>query len=159
MTWTGNAALRLALVALIIVAGAGCAERNLIAWPDARRPLAKTISDVGVASAIALRTVDSLRSDNKLRAFGCQGLQLGTSSAVSLLAKTLVHRDRPNHLNNRSFFSGHSAQAASMSRWNYSIGMSIAVGTGYLRGASNYHFQTDIGTGLLVGWLSSRVCR
>ena len=83
-------------------------------------------------------------------------------------SKVIIHRTRPNGLNNKSFPSGHTALAfmtaeflnqeyKDQSVW-YSIGgYALATGTGVLRLYNNAHWFSDVVAGAGFGMLSTKV--
>jgi membrane-associated phospholipid phosphatase len=89
----------------------------------------------------------------------------------SLLATTLttyalkfsIKEERPNHKNNRSFPSGHSAitfASASYLHKRYGLKSAVpaylgATWTAYSRVESKYHYTKDVIAGALIGTLSS----
>ena len=84
---------------------------------------------------------------------------MGVSVGVNLAVKNMVSRDRPDHSNRFSFYSGHTSNAFAAAGWRYEVGIPIAIGTGYLRAAANKHYLTDVAVGAAAGLLASRVCR
>lgn len=81
----------------------------------------------------------------------------GFTVGIAELTKLLVHRERPDHSDNKSFFSEHTALAVSSSGYRLSFGIPISFGAGYLRIAAAKHFDTDVLAGTGVGLLSSHV--
>lgn len=78
-------------------------------------------------------------------------LRNGLTIGAAELTKRFVHEDRPDHSDNKSFFSEHSALAMANYGWNYSIGFSIAVGAGAGRIAAQKHHPADVLVGLAAG--------
>ncbi len=150
-------------------------------WSSAQTPI--LISDitqathfVGTYSFMAFVGYQSGRSD-----FIAQDLILITESIATTLVLTniikwMVGRERPSvhyesdglsaRENNLSFFSGHSALAASLTAasttlaylrgydeapWLLGIGGTIALATAYLRVAGDAHYFSDVVTGLIFG--------
>lgn len=117
------------------------------------------ISTALVAAQLGAQVIDDWRSPHRKRAL------LGTSCAagVSLLAteglKRLVHRERPNKYDRKSFPSMHTALAASSAWWYPPAGASITVGVGWGRMASGWHFGTDVAVGAAIGIGAGALCR
>jgi membrane-associated phospholipid phosphatase len=85
--------------------------------------------------------------------------------AVVQVTKNLVHYERPDHSNNLSFPSGHSAiafttaallyhQYRDSNMWYATSGFLFATATGVLRIANNKHFAPDVLTGAGIGLAS-----
>ena len=144
---------------LLVVSPAYGQEMNPFAWPSEKRPIAEALSNVSVVTALGLDTLHSWRSNDKKSAFSCQALRMGVTIGVTSAAKLLVHRDRPDHSNDHSFFSGHTANAMASSGWRFQVGIPLATGTGYLRAAANKHYLTDVAVGAGMGFLATRLCK
>jgi membrane-associated phospholipid phosphatase len=151
--------LLMVTLATLLAAPMAHGETNPFALPKQYRAAAGRVSDGLVASALALDTWHSFRSDRRKAAFGCQALRMGLSMGVNVAVKNLVHRDRPDHSNRYSFYSGHSSNAMAASGWRYSVHVPIALATGAGRMMANKHYPSDVAVGLMAGWLSSRACR
>lgn len=147
------------LVAFLVLASSVSAEPTPLQWPAANRALARHLSDGLVYGAVGLDTWHSWRAEDRRHAFGCQALRMGLSIGANLAVKNLVHRERPDGSNNYSYYSGHSSNAMAASGWNYSVGVPLAFGAGYLRVASGKHYISDVISGLGVGFAVSKVCR
>lgn len=130
------------------------AEPNLFVWKD--KKTANTISNVLVASQLTLNTIHSLKSNNKGHALKCQALELATTIGVAEVTKLMVHRWRPDHSNNKSFFSEHTAISSVSTGWSFQIGLTI--GTGITRMGANKHYLSDVIVGAGVGFAASRIC-
>ncbi len=84
---------------------------------------------------------------------------------VTEALKSIIHRDRPDATDNRSFPSGHTStafQAASFIHFRYGLryaGPSYAAAAfmGYSRVHARKHFVTDVLAGMAIGTLSSRL--
>lgn len=150
--------MRVVLLLLVLWPATGHAEPTPLTWPSHQR-LAEHLSNVTLWSAIGLETLHTLRADDRRRAATCQGLRLGTAIGVTLAVKFLVHRDRPDHSNDHSFFSGHTANAMASSGWRVQVGVPLALGTGYFRLAAHKHYLSDVATGAAVGYLATRLCQ
>lgn len=71
--------------------------------------------------------------------------------AAAESVKLIVPEDRPDHSDNRSFYSLHSALAAANTGWRFKLSFSIALGTGTGRVVGKKHHLQDVGVGLLAG--------
>lgn len=65
--------------------------------------------------------------------------------------KLVIHEDRPDHSDDKSFYSEHSALAAANTGWNFKVGFSIALGAGSGRVIARKHHPTDVLVGVLAG--------
>lgn len=123
------------------------------AWsPDARH-IADGVSTGLVFTQIGLDTLASWRAPDRKRAFTHQALRLGGTIGVAELTKLIVHRRRPDGSDYKSFFSEHTAVAAASGGWSLQVTLPITIGAGYLRGAADKHYPSDVGTGAIVGGL------
>jgi membrane-associated phospholipid phosphatase len=145
------------LVTVLVAAPAEADSK--FAWTPSARDTANALSWVTVSAAVGLDTIESLRADDKWHQLGCQGLRAGAVIGSTELVKHYVHKTRPDGSDDRSFWSGHAANAAAASGWNYRVGITLAVSTGYLRMAANKHDFIDVGVGSIVGFAVSRICR
>jgi membrane-associated phospholipid phosphatase len=75
-------------------------------------------------------------------------LTIGASEGVKLI----VHEWRPDHSDQKAFWSEHSAVAMANAGWNYSVGFSIALGAGAGRVIAQKHYTHDVLVGLLAGF-------
>lgn len=157
-----RAMIKLTLI-LVLFATPVAAEDNPIRWPS-HRPIADWVSTGLVATNVTADVVTAWRAEDRKQAF--KGLACRNAIAVgsSELIKLLVHRERPDGSDNKSFWSEHSAWSAATARWpkkqgwSVGIGYTIAGGTGYLRGAADRHYLSDIGVGFGVGFIADKVC-
>lgn len=149
--------MMIAILVVLTLATPAAAEPTPLKWPS-HRTVAGHLSDGLVAAALAADTVSSWRSHNRRRAFSCQVLRLGFTLGVAELTKRLVHRDRPDGSDAKSFFSGHTAAAMASAGWRVDVGIPIAVGAGYLRMAANKHYATDVLAGAAVGYFAHNLC-
>jgi membrane-associated phospholipid phosphatase len=124
----------------------------------------RDVSDVGAAALIfSSLAIPTAKCD-------WQGLSEaawsdGLGEGISLLGKSVIHEERPNHRDNHSFPSGHAtlafAAATTMYRrygWEYGVpAYAIATLTGYARIAAKEHHWWDVvagaGFGIGSGWL------
>lgn len=82
-------------------------------------------------------------------------LRNGLTIGAAELTKYVVHEDRPDHSDAKSFFSEHSALAMVNSGWNYSIGFSVAFGAGTGRLVAQKHHPADVMVGLAAGFAAA----
>jgi len=152
---------RITVTVLIAVLSIGlhAQEPQPLAWAAAHRDVANVLSNVTLGSQVLLDAHQGWRAPNRWHAMRCQALRFGVALGAAELTKSLVHRTRPDGSDDRSFFSGHTATAASMSNWSARIGVPIALGTGYLRMGANRHYGSDVAAGFGVGWLATKACR
>lgn len=82
-----------------------------------------------------------------------QALTVGSSELV----KRLVPEERPDGSDNKSFWSEHSSISSFNRGWSFSGGWTVALGAGTLRVVANKHHWWDVGVGLGVGFLDSKL--
>lgn len=75
----------------------------------------------------------------------------GLTIGIAELTKLVVHEDRPDHSDRKSFYSEHSALAMANYGWSYRIGFSVALGAGVGRVVASKHHPTDVLVGLAAG--------
>jgi membrane-associated phospholipid phosphatase len=134
---------------------------SLIASPAVNAASHKTwanISDVTAitlaGTAIALPVVKDDWEGAREAAYS-----LGTAEAVSLLGKAVIHEERPDHSDNNSFPSGHSAIAFASAttmykRYGWEVGMpayALATLTASARVAAKKHHWYDAAAGAAMG--------
>ena len=134
---------------------------SLIASPAVNAASNKTwanISDVTAitlaGTAIALPVVKDDWEGAREAAYS-----LGTAEAVSLLGKAVIHEERPDHSDNNSFPSGHSAIAFASAttmykRYGWEVGMpayALATLTASARVAAKKHHWYDAAAGAAMG--------
>lgn len=89
------------------------------------------------------------------------------ASSINII-KTTSNIERPDGSNNRSFPSGHTANAflgaeflyqeyKDVSVWYGITGYAVATGTGLLRMTNDKHWLTDVATGAGIGILSTKI--
>jgi len=156
------AALSLCIVFATPVYG----ESNPLMLPPGGRPIADWISTGLVSANITLdsiETVKAWRNGDKSRLYN-QICRMGVAIGTTTLVKSAVHRWRPDMSNRESFWSGHTANAAasaapySSSGKNFSIGVSITVGTAAGRMMAGKHYPTDVIVGALDGIAAHYLC-
>ena len=84
---------------------------------------------------------------------------LGTAEGISLLGKAVIHEERPDHSDNNSFPSGHSAIAFASAttmykRYGWEVGMpayALATLTASARVAAKKHHWYDVVAGAAIG--------
>lgn len=119
--------------------------------------LANIASWSTVLTNIALDTAHSYRSIDKKEAFTKQSLRIGITVLSSEVIKRIVHKVRPDGSDDRSFWSEHSALAATSQSWNFYIGGSLTFGTMAGRVEAKRHFPVDVAVGATVGTLIERL--
>jgi len=125
------------------------------AWNE-NQDTADKISWGLVIGQITINTIHNIRSDNPKRDLINQSFQTGITILAAESVKRLVHRTRPNGYDNKSFYSMHSSLAFA-NGCSVNIQLSIPIGTGYFRMASNWHYPTDVLVGAATGCLASRI--
>lgn len=80
-------------------------------------------------------------------------LTIGSAEVV----KRVVHEDRPDHSDLKSFYSEHSALAMVNRGWSVRIGFSVALGAGLGRDLALKHHPHDIVIGFGAGELANRL--
>ena len=104
-----------------------------------------------VAANIGLDTIHNVRDSNRKVLLIREGVNIGVTVGLSELIKHFVHEDRPDHSDMKSFWSEHTALAATTGGWNVSVGWSLTIGTGVGRVEANRHHPWDVLVGALVG--------
>jgi membrane-associated phospholipid phosphatase len=115
---------------------------------------ANIVSFFPVAASIGYDTYKSWHSSDRKRAFLMQGARAGIDIGVAELVKRMVHRNRPDNSDSKSFYSEHTELTAMGVSWQVSI--PLAAGAGYTRMAANKHYLTDVLVGLGAGFLTGR---
>ena len=148
----------LAAALLVVVSSApAAAEDQPAAWTHGRR-VADWTSTALVGAQLGAAVWTAARGPNRGHALGCLALQVGATVGPAEATKHFVHRTRPNGYDDKSFYSEHTALLTVASGWNFQIGIPVAIGGGYLRAASNWHYWSDIGAGAGAGLLARKVC-
>lgn len=121
-----------------------------------------TISWATVSTQVTLDSIHSLKSENKKKEFLQQGIRIGVTSLLTRITKHYVSKERPDHSANDSFFSGHSAQAATAMFWQFpvskkgyrwSVSIPLTTATMLGRVQAKKHDWVDVLTGAGVGSL------
>jgi len=116
------------------------------------------ISDVGVYTlAGAALALPAVRDD--WQGFRQAAFSIGTAEILSTLGKSVVHEQRPDHSDNKSFPSGHTtlafASATTMYRrygWQTAIpAYTLASLTAYARVDARKHHWYDVVAGAVIG--------
>ncbi len=129
------------------------------------RKVANVASWVTVGAEGAVYGVNAWKAEDRKRSVLCTLGELATTSASVRIIKAIVGRERPDHSDNRSFPSGHTAFAALMQgafrgddgkHWRALL-WPLAVGSG--RVLARKHYPTDVMAGAALGWaISWAVC-
>lgn len=116
------------------------------------------ISDVSVVllmgSALATPTIKGDWEGLRQSAYS-----LGVSAGVSLGLKSVIHEQRPDHSDNKSFPSGHATMAFASAttlhrRYGWQAGFpayALATLTSVARVSANKHHWHDVGAGAVIG--------
>jgi hypothetical protein len=126
-------------------------------YADDLQKVANIISYGTVATQIVIDTYHSAKSNDKKIEFKQQAFRTGLTILSSELVKRLVHEDRPDHSDNKSFWSEHSALAASslqtdnIKDWQFKVGITMYISTPVGRVVAKKHHWWDTVTGLAVG--------
>jgi len=119
---------------------------------------ANTLSNITVYTSIGLDTLDSFKHQDKIHAFKCQAIRLGINNGINQLVKNVVHKQRPDGSDNKSFYSNHTSNAFVSSGWNYSVGITLGITTGALRIVAKKHDWIDVSVGAITGLIIQQVC-
>lgn len=138
---------------LAFAAPAG-AQSTFGAWPEPQRPIADTASNIVVAAQIGIDTIHGWRSSDRSTAFACQAIRLGVTIGAAELLKRIVHKERPDGSDFKSFPSMHTGVAMASAGWNFRIGIPIAAGVGALRMGANKHDWKDVLAGGAIGYFA-----
>ena len=138
---------------VVLLASPAFAEPTPLKLPVDKRPVAARVSDYSLVAITSIRAYDAWHDGDRKHAF----LEMGCEAAVTLGAiegiKLVVSRTRPDGSDRKSFPSGHSGFAQAMGGWR------VAVPVAAMRQMAWKHYFTDTLGGLLVGFLSTKVCR
>ena len=147
----------IALAAVCLLTGICLLVANPVS-AQTRQQSFDTASTIGVVGDLAFATWEASQQPNKRQAFVCEGVRVGAAIGLAELTKALVHEWRPDHSDQKSFYSEHTtiAAAAPMSL-GWSVGFSIGVGAG--RVLAEKHHVWDVGVGMGVGLAMHALCR
>ena len=149
----------LIVVLLLGVAPGLKAEESTPAWPAGARAAANVASYAPVVAELALDTVHAWRAEDRRRALVVEGLRVGVVVGASELVKRAVGRPRPDGSDRFSFWSEHTALAASAGGWSLQASIPLTFSAGYLRIAADKHHPSDVVVGAVVGGLAARFIR
>jgi membrane-associated phospholipid phosphatase len=143
-------------LALLFMAHAASAQVGTepLAWAPDNRPTADAISTIGVigqssASAISAYKAWKAGDHRPMWRTLCSG---GLGGGTAFVLKSLIREERPNGVDDHSFPSGHSAVAAALSGWNFTVGVPLAALVGILRVNANWHhLYKDVMPGWAIG--------
>ncbi len=136
------------LLSLLTSPAANAVSNNT--WAD--------ISDVGVIALAGSALVLPVARDDWEGARQA-AYSLGTAEGIALLGKATIHEERPDHSDNNSFPSGHSAVAFASAttmykRYGWEVGMpayALATLTASARVAARKHHWYDALAGAVIG--------
>lgn len=118
--------------------------------------LANAVSYVTVISQITFDSIDSWKADDRKTQFKQQAIRVGITVAASEIIKRIVHKERPDMADDKSFWSEHTALAATSQGWNFQLGIPITVLTATGRVEAKKHFWLDVLVGAGIGTLVER---
>ncbi len=134
---------------------------SLIASPAVNAASHKTWANISDVTAITLASTALVLPVVKDDWEGAReaAYSLGTAEGISLLGKAVVHEERPDHSDNNSFPSGHSAIAFASAttmykRYGWEVGMpayALATLTASARVAAKKHHWYDAAAGAAMG--------
>ena len=140
---------------------------SLIASPAVNAASNKTWANISDVTAITLASTAIVLPVVKGDWEGAReaAYSLGTAEGISLLGKAVIHEERPDHSNNNSFPSGHSAIAFASAttmykRYGWEVGMpayALATLTASARVAAKKHHWYDAVAGAAIGSASGWV--
>lgn len=144
----------LVLLALLLAAPARAEEPTPFRW-GTHEQIPLRLSDALLGLDLGLDAWHSLvKTDARARwGFACR---VGLTFGIVEVAKRVIHRERPNHLDFYSMPSGHTAQAAAAAHSSLSASLALTVAWGRQAGGMHYPLDTVFGAG--VGLLSRKVC-
>lgn len=118
--------------------------------------IADAISWGTVSAQVGLDTLNSWRAEDRKIQFKQQALRIGITVGLSEIVKRLVHEERPDHSDKLSFWSEHTAIAATSQGWNFYVGIPLTGATGIGRVVAKRHYPWDVLTGAAVGTVVER---
>lgn len=123
--------------------------------------LPNAISYGTVIGNLTIDTIQSYKSDERADAFKKQAIRTGIVLGSSEILKRLVKKERPDHSDNKSFPSMHSALSCvsvnTRSGKGFSFEFPIAFGTMAGRKLAKKHDWIDTSTGCLIGILAGSI--
>jgi primosomal replication protein N len=140
-------AVTIGLIALIGLAAPAAAQgpidtaaRDALRWSD-HRQVADVASTVLVAVAVAYPCLQ----DRTWACAGHEAARVGLAVGLAEATKHFVHRTRPNGVDQKSFFSEHTAIACAAVLHTHAWALCPAVAYGRI--ASDWHWTSDTLTG------------
>lgn len=125
---------------------------------DTERTVADVMSWVTVGVALGLDARQALKSSDPQHQMELFAVRVGTVFISTTIAKEITKRTRPDGSDNLSFYSMHTAFAAStFGGPRYVFTLPLTFGSGGLRIAAGRHYLTDVLAGLAVGAMTSRI--
>jgi membrane-associated phospholipid phosphatase len=115
------------------------------------RKIADVISYGTVATQITLNTIYNWKQTDRKKAIVKEVVTNVLIIASSETIKVIVHEDRPDHSDRKSFWSEHTALAAGNMGYCYSVGFSLTLGTATGRIVAKKHHWWDTLVGAGVG--------
>lgn len=150
--------LTLVWLFLLLLAAPAAAEDNPLKWSQ-HRPIADWLSTGLVAGTITADVVHAWRAEDRPRALWGVTCRNAVAGGGAELLKLVIHRWRPDHSDQKSTPSGHTAEAFANSTYaSFTVTMPIAAAVGYLRPAANRHYASDVAFGAGLGLLARKVC-
>lgn len=120
---------------------------------------ADIISYGTVVAQFTFNTIYNWKQPDKKKALIMEGVKTFFVIAASETVKNIVHEDRPDHSDNLSFWSEHSALAAANMGYSYHIGFTLTLGTAAGRVIAKKHHVWDTLAGIGVGMLVDQFIR
>ena len=136
---------------------------DALRWEDTTVP--EAISDYGVGAHVLGTLAYTAIEQKSWERTGAVAGAYVANTGLNYLVKRLVRRERPNGLNDHSFYSGHTSTAfvgagavclQEQKAACYSA-LGLAAAIGYLRIAANWHWFSDVAVGAGVGYGMGRL--
>lgn len=149
------------VVILLLLCAAPVHAQTPTAWPESQRPLANTLSNIGVYGGIGVETWHAWDA-GRWKGLGCEGIRLLIVNGTGSVLKQTIHSERPDHSDFHNMPSLHTANGFV---WDFKFSLFLGGGVGYLRTAANKHTIPAVlaGAGLGGGtrWATSKLpwCR
>lgn len=141
------------LIALPVVAQVGpdSAIRESLKWKESNQVIADRLSTGLVVASVAYPCL----MDRSWHCVKNEALHVLPAAGLAEVVKLVVHRKRPNGVDDKSFFSMHTAITCAAVIRTKAFALCPAVG--YLRIAADWHWSTDVATGAAVGALLTTI--
>jgi hypothetical protein len=110
-----------------------------------------------VIAQITLDSIHSYHSTDRKNQFIRQSIKLGMTVGGSELVKRIVHKDRPDGSDDKSFWSEHTGLACTSESHNFYIGIPISTMTAIGRMKAKKHDIVDVLSGCGFGILAERL--